>query len=663
MADKMQDVTVALGYTDESPLHLIIESRDGRTFEPPVKDGIKITWERVGVPGKLEFTTVKATNENMSFWEGDRVTFTYKEKTMFVGYVFSKKRNKDHHIKVTAYDQTRYLKNKFSYVFEETEAEKILESLCYDFQLQVGEFAETGYKVPAIAEENTTAFDIILKVNEEVLSGTSDLYVFYDDAGKLYYKNALDMKLDILISEFTAEDFDYESSIDDQTYNSVVLYYKPGAQQVAANSAGTAGSTSGTIVNDATYLWPSMTTYITYAFGLPTGYGPHLGCDIGAASGTPIYASKSGKAVTSGHHGSYGNCVQLFHADGSYTRYAHMSSIAIGNGAIVNQGDVIGYCGSTGTSTGPHIHFELSLDGYSVVNPEIYVSKANLPNAGITKMAAKAPKLVSNNISTLASFETSGYEEQIWAAIRTKGFSAAATAGIMGNMYQESRMRPTSASYDGGYGLCQWTGVRNTNLKNWCSANGYDYTTVNGQINFMNYEYNTYYGARMGDFKNSTSPSNAADTWLQVYEGIWDGTHQIRRDAANHYYNLYSGNEPTTSDATTQSTGSDIQIFHEQDEEHIKEWGLLRYFEEVKSPSIGAGKAKELLKLYNRKTRSLKIKGAFGDPYVRAGCLIPTVLNLGDLVTNNYFIVEKVVHTFERDRHYMDLDLDGAWED
>jgi hypothetical protein len=89
----------------------------------------------------------------------------------------------------------------------------------------------------------------------------------------------------------------------------------------------------------------------------------------------------------------------------------------------------------------------------------------------------------------------------------------------------------------------------------------------------------------------------------------------------------------------------------------------LRYFESVDNPTSGQNKANALLKLYNRKTRELKVNGAFGDISVRAGTLLPVHLDLGEVLANNYMLVEKVTHNFDHDYHTMDLTLEGAWDD
>jgi murein DD-endopeptidase MepM/ murein hydrolase activator NlpD len=94
----------------------------------------------------------------------------------------------------------------------------------------------------------------------------------------------------------------------------------------------------------------------------------HQGVDFGARHGSPIYAAASGKADFVGPHGGHGNYVRLAHSGGLKTAYAHMSRFAVKRGQQVSQGQIIGYVGSTGVSTGPHLHYEVWLNG-KPVNP------------------------------------------------------------------------------------------------------------------------------------------------------------------------------------------------------------------------------------------------------------------------------------------------------
>ena len=197
---------------------------NGVLYEPPIKDEVQLEWERTGAPGKLTFTVIKV--DGLSFSEGDPVLLYYDNKKVFAGYVFKKKRDKEHHIEVTCYDQLRYLKNKYSYVFEKKSATQIIKSLCKDFNLNMGTLDNTKYVIPSVVEENITAMDIIMSVLEETLLNTSNMFILYDNFGEITLKNANDMMSTTLIFEDSAENFDYTSSIDDETYTNIVLYYK-----------------------------------------------------------------------------------------------------------------------------------------------------------------------------------------------------------------------------------------------------------------------------------------------------------------------------------------------------------------------------------------------------------------------------------------------------
>jgi hypothetical protein len=89
----------------------------------------------------------------------------------------------------------------------------------------------------------------------------------------------------------------------------------------------------------------------------------HAGWDYAAPSGTPVKAAAKGKVIHAGNAGSYGKLIKIEHAEGYETRYAHLSKILVKNGQQVNAGDHIGNVGSTGRSTGPHLHFEKRLNG------------------------------------------------------------------------------------------------------------------------------------------------------------------------------------------------------------------------------------------------------------------------------------------------------------
>ena len=99
----------------------------------------------------------------------------------------------------------------------------------------------------------------------------------------------------------------------------------------------------------------------------------HAGIDIGAPDGSDVYAAKGGEVILAGWNGGYGNCVMIQHDGGVVTLYGHMSAIYVSEGQNVAQGTVVGAVGSTGLSTGPHLHFETIVDG-GHQNPLLFVS-------------------------------------------------------------------------------------------------------------------------------------------------------------------------------------------------------------------------------------------------------------------------------------------------
>jgi murein DD-endopeptidase MepM/ murein hydrolase activator NlpD len=112
----------------------------------------------------------------------------------------------------------------------------------------------------------------------------------------------------------------------------------------------------------------------------------HKGVDLAAATGTPIYATADGYVSKAEPFSSYGNYVSIEHGARIQTRYAHMSRIAVAAGTRVTKGDIIGYVGSTGRSTGPHLHYEVRIDGQAV-NPVPYMVESQAQQAFALAMA------------------------------------------------------------------------------------------------------------------------------------------------------------------------------------------------------------------------------------------------------------------------------------
>ncbi|KRA81535.1 M23 family metallopeptidase [Altererythrobacter sp. Root672] len=139
--------------------------------------------------------------------------------------------------------------------------------------------------------------------------------------------------------------------------------------------------------------------------GMTSGYGMrrhpilgyrrmHAGIDFRASYGTPIYAVTDGTVQFAGRHGGHGNYVKISHGGGLATGYAHMSRIAVSSGTRVRRGQVIGYVGSTGLSTGPHLHYEMYRNGQTV-NPSSvsFVTRAQLSGKELASFRARLAEL------------------------------------------------------------------------------------------------------------------------------------------------------------------------------------------------------------------------------------------------------------------------------
>lgn len=145
---------------------------------------------------------------------------------------------------------------------------------------------------------------------------------------------------------------------------------------IGDHAAVIGGGGTGTICLGV-YIWPSNDSNdITSFFGTRVHpiYGDvrqHTGIDIGASYGTDVLAADGGTVINSGWSGGYGNCIIIDHGKGNKTLYAHMSKLLVSTGQTVAQGQTIGLVGSTGNSTGPHLHFETYVNG-SRVDPLQY---------------------------------------------------------------------------------------------------------------------------------------------------------------------------------------------------------------------------------------------------------------------------------------------------
>ncbi len=197
---------------------------NGNTIYIPITTNA-ITWQtqRKGVAGTFKFDVVQ--DDVINCQEGNPISFIFNGQNVFFGFVFSKKSSKKDIVSVVAYDQLRYLKNKDTYVYENKTASEFIKMIARDFRLQIGDIEDTSYKIPSQVEDNEELFQMVQNALDLTMDNKNELYILYDDFGKITLKNISNMVIPIMLDAQTIEDFTYESSIDKNTYNKIKLVY------------------------------------------------------------------------------------------------------------------------------------------------------------------------------------------------------------------------------------------------------------------------------------------------------------------------------------------------------------------------------------------------------------------------------------------------------
>lgn len=209
-----------------------------------------------------------------------------------------------------------------------------------------------------LEEQIEAAYALIAEIEADIESHQAE-YLANEEA-----ENQIDAEINNLIAQLEAQRLAEEEA-----------KRKEQEQQNQANNNTPSGNTTpSTEVPTGMFIWPTTgyTVSSKWGYRIHPIFGTqkfHAGIDIAVSSGEPIYAAASGTVVTAVYSSSYGNYVMIDHGNGYYTLYAHMTQYIVTNGQSVSQGEVIGYVGSTGWSTGPHLHYEVRVNG-STIDPE-----------------------------------------------------------------------------------------------------------------------------------------------------------------------------------------------------------------------------------------------------------------------------------------------------
>lgn len=254
---------------------------------------------------------------------------------------------------------------------------------------------EPGDCLSIIAEKNDMSIDQIKELNPDI---ESDDDIYYDDRLNVTVPTAA---VQILVEKQETYEEEYNEDVvyedDDSMYigeTEVIQEGTPGKhivtdlvtykgdiesdrEQLEENIqvAAVAQIVKRGTKSKPTYMYPVTNWNITSTFGYRWGR-LHAGTDVGVPIGTTVRASRGGQVTTAGWVGGYGNCVIIDHGDGVCTRYGHLSEVTVSVGQYVDQGQQIALSGNTGRSTGPHLHFEIRING-EAVDPMPYLTQSN----------------------------------------------------------------------------------------------------------------------------------------------------------------------------------------------------------------------------------------------------------------------------------------------
>ena len=358
------------------------------------------------------------------------------------------------------------------------------------------------------------------------LGYTEDSIESYDSAGIHYSSQDYVNIYNIIINSL-----DNSLNSNYQLYNltSYCTYYTLSENDAYWWPIGSNEATEGNIyggdpasINITSYFGPRNDPIEGYIKG-------HGAIDIGVSEGTAVIATKSGEinltntGCSVGDHdcgGGYGNYIKIDHGDGIESLYAHLSEVLVSEGESVTQGEIIGYSGNTGRSTGPHLHFEIRLNG-TRVDPLEYVNSEN-------------PRPINaDNINFSLSGNSEDNKNMVCSSLLSSGLSKNAVAGIMVNMQAESGFNPinlqnsyenslgfTDSSYtlavdngtynnfvndSAGYGLVQWTYYsRKQNLYDFAQSKNVSIGDMGMQLEFFLQElsgYSTTYKYVTGNYE------------------------------------------------------------------------------------------------------------------------------------------------------------------
>ena len=241
-----------------------------------------------------------------------------------------------------------------------------------------GDFVDKVEIVKEISQHDKDIFDE-MEANRLEIEAARDEIAALKETQEASKSDLSSQKAALVKKQQEQQAYMKELESDAASYQKIIDQADAAMESLRRSISGSLSSSSGgRAYVGGEFTWPTPSChYITSHFSprrknpVSGIYKRHTGTDIGAAYGTTIVAANSGTVTLAGWNSGYGNCVIIDHGGGKATLYAHMSSYSVSSGQSVQKGQQIGRVGSTGNSTGPHLHFEVLINGVAV-NPMQY---------------------------------------------------------------------------------------------------------------------------------------------------------------------------------------------------------------------------------------------------------------------------------------------------
>ena len=582
----------------------------------------KVTWsgDYKQASRKLEFSIISNKYDKkipkVDIQEGYMVFFYEDKDELFRGFIYTIEKTTDT-TSYLAYDHAQKLVHtKINYNFKNMTAKQITEKMLDDYSkygIKKGSIVDDGVSWSKVFI-GVSMYDTIMSAYTNSHANNGKEYMCYAKEGKICTALKGDIKLNVQFKEKeNIISTTYKSSIEnvvnrviivddagnqigeEKNSKSIELYglFQEIVKAESKTTETTTEITETTTVNPDTgeeteqpstgnFIWPVPSVHrISSPFGPRKAPAPgastfHKGIDIpgGGVSGKSVVASDSGKVVIAktGYNGGRGNYIVIDHGNKKGTLYQHLQSFSVKVGQSVNQGQEIAKMGSTGVSTGPHLHFEIhecfSNTKGTPVNPQKYVS----PNSKSKSLTVSSASSTATKVSTSNSYTlntTNSVAKSIFNFCIAKGCTPQAACGIVANADVETggTFSIKLVNSIGASGLLQWRKERLASLKRKASKKGVSWTNLNLQLEHMWDELSgeesttvSLLNSRVGGlskFMKLTDPYKAGYEFGKCFErGKYN---EKRGNTAKTWYSkvVVGGKEIKDSNTTTDKTQTD----------------------------------------------------------------------------------------------------------